>query len=36
MDKEETNIFNTQISERTKGEDTVPLFQIIFIEVWGK
>ena len=33
MDKEDNNIVNTPISERTEGEDTVPLFQIIFIEV---
>ena len=30
---EETNIVNTQISERIQGEYTVPLFQIIFLEV---
>ena len=33
MDKEDTNIVNTPISEHTEGEDKVPLFQIIFIEV---
>ena len=33
MDKEETNIVNTQISELTEGEDTVPMFQIISLEV---
>ena len=31
-DNEETNIVNTQISERTEVEGTVPLFQILFIE----
>ena len=36
MDKEDTNIVNTPISERTEGEDTAPLFQIIFIEVGGR
>ena len=36
IDKEETNIVNTQISERTEGEVTVPLFKIIFFEVWGR
>ena len=33
---EENNIVNTQISERTEGEDTGTLFQIIFIEGWGR
>ena len=33
MDKEDTNTVNTPISERTEGEDKVPLFQIIFIEL---
>ena len=32
-DNEETNIFNTPISERKEGEGTVPLFQIISLEV---
>ena len=32
MEKEDTNIFNTTISERAEGEDTLPLFQIIFLE----
>ena len=31
MDNEDTNIVNTPISERKEGEDTVPLFQIVFI-----
>ena len=36
MEKEETNKVNTQTSERTEGADTVPLFQILFLEVWGE
>ena len=36
MEKEDTNIVNTPISERIGGEDKVPLFQIIFIEVGGE
>ena len=36
MDKEDTNIVNTPISERTEGEDKFPPFQIIFIEVGGR
>ena len=36
MDKEDTNIVNTQMSESTEGEDKVTLFQIIFIEVGGR
>ena len=36
MDKEDTNIVNTPISERIGGEEKVPLFQIIFIEVGGR
>ena len=35
MDKVDTNIVNTPISDSTEGEDTVPLFQIIFIEAGG-
>ena len=35
MDKEDTNIVNTPISERTEGEDKFPPFKIIFIEVGG-
>ena len=35
-ENEETNIVNSKISERTEGEDTVPLFQILFIEVGGR
>ena len=35
-DNEETNIVNTKISERTDSEDTVTLFQIIFIEGGGR
>ena len=34
--KEETNIVNTKISERTEGEETVPLFQITFLEGGGR
>ena len=34
--KEETNIVNTKISERTEGEETVPLFKIIFLEGGGR
>ena len=36
MEKEDINIVKTQISERTEGEDTVPMFQIIFLEVGGR
>ena len=36
MDKENTNIVNTQISECTEGKDTAPLFQIIFLEGLGR
>ena len=36
MDKEDTNIVNTKIIERTEGEETVPLIQNIFIEVGGR
>ena len=36
MDKEDTNIVNTPISDSTEGEDKVPLFEIIFIEVGGR
>ena len=35
-ENEETNIVNTKISERTDSEDTVTLFQIIFIEGGGR
>ena len=35
MDEGDTNIVNTPISKCTEGEDKVPLFQIIFIEVGG-
>ena len=35
MDKVDTNIVNTPISDSTEGEDTVPLFQYIFLEVGG-
>ena len=31
MDKEETSIVNTKISDCIEGEDKVPLFQITFI-----
>ena len=34
--KEENNIVSTQISERTEGEDTGPLFQFLFIEGGGR
>ena len=36
MEKEDTNIVNTPISESTEGENKVPLFQMIFIEVGGR
>ena len=36
MDKEDTNIVNTPISESKEGENKVPLFQMIFIEVGGR
>ena len=36
MDKEDTNIVNTPISERTEGEDTVHMIQIVFIEVGAR
>ena len=35
MDNKDTNIVNTPISELIGGEYTVPLFQIIFLEVGG-
>ena len=30
------NIINTKISDRTEGEDTGTLFQIIFLQGWGR
>ena len=36
MDKEDTNIVNTPISERIEVEHKFSLFQIIFIEVGGR
>ena len=36
MDKEETNMINTIISERAEGEETGPLFQIRFLEGGGR
>ena len=34
--KEDTNIVNTKISECIEGSDKATLFQIIFLEGWGR
>ena len=36
MDKGETNIVNTTISDRADGADTGPMFQVRFIEGIGR